>query len=464
MADPSRRLNEADAIFLPMGEAVGGAMAPIGVTILAGPLDPSAEAHQRELLSRLIPASRRRIVKDRLSLALPRWVDVPDFEPSDNWVELPAPGDGTLQAVLDWVARWAGHPFPDGRPPWRSARFDGVTVDGVPGRTVLVGQIHHALMDGGGGRRMVEHYLRFEPDAPLAPLPPPLPIERIAGWERWKEGWALEGRKGAATARAGARRLRTAARDPRHGARRTAELVRAARRLQGPVGPVPLSPLLRRQSDQMRFDETVIDLAGLKAGARAAGGTINDGFMTAVSLGLRAWHRDQGVSVPALRTAMVVDRRAPGTTWEGNDALAVVVHVPCDDDDPTSLIKRCREISLEARDDSDALWLMDRVRAAGNRLPFRVTVALCRQSLSGLDVSLSNVVGLSKRRWMGGVEQIRSVPLVVGTLSAVAILMTSRGDEADLGLTTCPVAVPDPAHLLARLQEGFAAVAALAEP
>ena len=461
MPDPSRRLSEADAIFLPMGAAVGGELAPMSVQILEGPLDPAAEAHQRELQARLLPAMRRRIVRDRFSTALPRWVDVPGAQPDDNWLDLPAPGDGSLRAVLDWAARWARLPLPPDRSPWRSVRFDDVLVDGVA-RTVCVHQIHHALIDGGGARRMVEHLLRFEPDAPLAPLPPLPEPEHITAWERWKEGWALEGRKARATGRATAARLRRAAREPGAALRRAKELVAAAQRLQEPLGSGPLSPLLQRRSEELRFDAMEIDLAGLKAGARAAGGSINDGFMAAVSLGLRRWHHDLGYPVPALRTAMAINRRPDGSTWEGNDVLAVVLHLPTDDDDVARLVKRCREVSLDQREDEDALWLLDRVRAAGNRLPFKVSVAVTRNSMLGIDLSLSNVVGIAKRKWSGHREILSSTGFPVGTLSGLCMVMSSRGDKADLGLTSCPVAVPDPDHLVRRLEEGFAEVTALA--
>jgi WS/DGAT/MGAT family acyltransferase len=459
--DPSRRLSEADAIFLPMGEAVGSEMAPLTVAVLAGPIPEDAAVHQTELICRLLPHLRHRIVRDRVSLALPRWVDVPGFDPHEVGMQLPAPGDGTLQAVLDWAGPWGALAFPDDRPPWRSVTFDDVVVDGVPGRTVVVSQSHHAMIDGGGARRLGEHYFQFAPDAPLSPLPPLAPPEEISPWERWKEGWALEGRKARAVGRATATRLRWAAREPRAAAERGVEIVKAARRLQSPVGPTPLSPLLVRQSKELRFHALEVDLAQLKVGARAAGGSINDGFMAAVSLGLRQWHLDHGVRVPTLRTAMAINRRPEGTSWEGNEVLAVVLHMPVDDDDPARLVKRCREVSLDHREDEDALWLLDRVRAAGNRLPFPVTVALSRQSLAGLDISLSNVAGISQRRWVGGVEQLRDLPFVVGTLSAVAMILTSRGDTADLGLTTCPVAIPDPQHLVDRLAEGFAMVGAI---
>ena len=304
-------------------------------------------------------------------------------------------------------------------------------------------------------------YLRFAADAALTPLPPLPPVERISAWDRWKEGWVEEGHKARALGKANAARLRWAAREPRAAAGRAVDLVKAARRLQEPVGPAPLSPLLVRRSTRVALHAQQVDLTALKAGARAAGGSINDGLMAAVSLGLRQWHRDLGVTLPAIRTAIPVNRRPAGTSWEGNDVLAVVVSLPVDDDDPARLVKRCRELSLDQREDEDALWLLDRVRALGNRLPFPLAVTLTRQSMAGIDLSVSNVPGIQHRRWVGGVEVLRDMPFAVGTLSALMLVMVSNGARAELGITSCPVAIPDPQHLLDRLAGGFAAVAAL---
>jgi hypothetical protein len=456
-----RRFNEADAIYLPMARAIGGEIAPGAISVLEGPLTPDAEAHQRELAARLMPNQRRRIAVDRMSWALPRWVDVPGAEPDDHWVELPAPGDATLRAVLDWTARWSVLPFPADRPPWRSVRFDGVTVDGTPGRTVLVGQANHAMQDAGGARRMLEHWFRFEPDAPLAPLPPRPPLEECTAWERWTEGWAVEAGKAADLARRTGRRAAWARRHPRPALARAKELVQAARRLQEPLGPEPLSPLLVRRSTGLRFDEMVVDVEALRAGARSAGGTLNDGLMAAMALGLQRWHLDLGIRVPAIRTAIPIDRRAEGGGWEGNDVLALVVHLPLDDD-ALGLVKRCHDLSLVARDDTDALRLLEVVRAAGNRMPASLAAAITRPNLTGIDLSLSNSRGIAGRRWVGGVEQLRDIPFLVGTLSALCVALYTHGPQADLGLTTCPVAIPDPDHLVARLREGIEEVSALA--
>ena len=76
---------------------------------------------------------------------------------------LPAPGDGTLRAVLDWAQEWGRLPLPLDRPPWRSVSFEDVTVDGVPGRLVMVSQFHHAVIDGKGAMRLAEHFYQWAP-------------------------------------------------------------------------------------------------------------------------------------------------------------------------------------------------------------------------------------------------------------------------------------------------------------
>jgi WS/DGAT/MGAT family acyltransferase len=462
MRSSPRRFNDADAVYLPWERAVGSEMAPLSVSVLEGPLSSEAKAHQRELQARLVPNHRRRIVVDPFSPALPRWVDVPGFDPDDAWLELPAPGGGTLRDVLDWTARWALLPLPKDRPPWRAVEFDGVTVDGVAGRTVIVQQGSHCILDASGALRMYEHYFRFGPEEPLAPLPARPSIEELTPGERWREGWAIELGRAAGLARRTGRRLRWATHDPRAAVDRARDLIAAGQRLHDATGPTPCSPLLRRQGPGLRFDEMVLDLAALKVGARAAGGSINDGLMAAVALGLRRWHRDHGVEVPSVRLGLAIDTRPEGTTWEGNDVLAVVLALPTDDDDPAGLVQRCRSLSREARGDADALRALEVFRAFANRLPLAVAGPLARYGLKGIDLSLSNSVGIPRRRWVGGVEQLRDIGLVIGTFSALCVTLYSRGAEADVALTTCPVAVPDPERLLARIAEAFEAVSALA--
>ncbi len=113
-----RRLNDADAMYVGVDEAVPGEFTPLSLTVYdRGFPDEDAVEHLTEVMSRLLPALRCRLKRDLLSTALPRWVDVPDFDLTEHMFDLPAPGDGSLRAVLDWAAEWGEDRMPPGPSP-----------------------------------------------------------------------------------------------------------------------------------------------------------------------------------------------------------------------------------------------------------------------------------------------------------------------------------------------------------
>ncbi len=460
--DFPQRLNEADAMFLRLSNPDEVPYAPVGVTVHERAFDDDeVMAYLQEVQSRLLPASRRRIVTDRLSPALPRWVDVPGFDPAEQYVTLPPPGDGSMRAILDFAAQWARMPMPLDRPPWRAVYFENVTVDGVPGRMVSVSQTHHAVIDGAGATRLAEQFLQFAPDAPLPAMPPPVPPDTSTAWERWKEGWALEGVKAAELLRNTKARLKWAASDPRAGARRARELAGALRRMTSHQSQVPHSWVLRRRSDAMRFDILPVDITALKTGARAVGGTVNDGFMAAISVALHQYHHDRGVVVHELRTAMAINTRTEKQGHAGNEVIGVMLGLPLCEDAATA-VKACGEVSRAHRDDRDVLWVIDRLRAMANRAPRRLVVAASKKTLTGVDLQISNVPGISRRMWVGGVETLRGTAFNIGGPSALSLILQGGSPTGHLGMETDPAAIHDPEHLVERLAEGFAAVAALA--
>jgi WS/DGAT/MGAT family acyltransferase len=442
---------------------VAGEFTPLSVSIFATGFDEAQVAHLRELIARLLPALQCVLVRDPLSPALPRWVDVADFDPADHMDELPTPGDGTLRAVLDWAGSWANEPLPRGRPPWRQVFFRDVVVDGVPGRMVALAQMHHSVIDGEGGKRMADHYLQWAPDQPVSELPDRQAPEDITVFGRWREGWALEGRRAAGVARRCTARAGWAVRHPAAAGRRARELASATRRLKEKGSNVPLSPLLVRRSEALRFDLVEVDMAAFKAGCRAVGGTVNDGLMAAMGFALHRWHAERGVQVPAIRTGMAMATRAQDASGHsGNDHTSLVVHLPMDTDDVAELVRRSGEAARAAKADTDRLLMLDRMLAMSNRLPARLMARASADSMRGIDLQMSNVNGIPAGYWLAGCENLRTIAFMAASHAAVQLIMGSTGDTADIGLTTCPVAIPDPEHLVELIQAGFSAVADLA--
>lgn len=464
MSKFARRLNDADTTFLHVGAASGTPIGPVGVSVLDGPVPMETRLKYLELMFQAFPNGRSRIVRDRFSTVLPRWVDIPGDEPSDHVQHLDPPGDGTYRAVLDWIEEWALEPFPEDRSPWRYVFFDGVIVDGEP-RTVTVMQSHHAFTDGEGGKRQGEKLLKLFESVPGGELPEPDPrdpIEVIGSTARWLEGWREELTHLAATGRAVGTRAAWAARDPKAAATRAKQLWASVQLMRASMGSKATSPLLHRRSTKLQLDHLEVDIPALKAGANAAGGTVNDGFLAAIALGLRQWHLDHGVEIPDIRTSMAVNLRAADDDSRGNKMIAVILKLPLDTDDAADLVRRCGEMSRAHRSETDGMKLMRVGQKIGNRLPPKLMENLTRRNMGGMDVQLSNLIGNQGPRVTMGRSILKGTSFPVGTLSGLAIIMVYKHVRTDLGMITDPEAVTDREHFVACIHEGFHRVAAIA--
>jgi hypothetical protein len=129
-----------------------------------------------------------------------------------------------------------------------------------------------------------------------------------------------------------------------------------------------------------------------------------------------------------------------------------------------TLVRRSRDLSQAAKADTDRLLMLDRLLALSNRFPARLTAKASANSMKGIDLQMSNVNGIPAGYWLAGCKNLRTIAFMGASHTAVQLIMGTTGDRADIGLTTCPVAIPDPERLVELIQHGFAAVAALGDP
>lgn len=116
----------------------------VGWTLRFDGAAPPVAALRRHLDARLdaVPRFRRRL--ERPALGAPHWVDDAGFDVARHafGVALAAPGgDEELRAVAGALL---SRPLPADRPLWRMYLVDGLAGGGF----ALVGQAHHALVDG----------------------------------------------------------------------------------------------------------------------------------------------------------------------------------------------------------------------------------------------------------------------------------------------------------------------------
>jgi WS/DGAT/MGAT family acyltransferase len=298
------RLTPNDAMFL-YGET-RETMMHVGSLLRFAPPPDASPDFLRELLEE-VRATVRLEPPWNLKLKHPGWLR----HPFPEWVEdpapdigyharrsaLPSPGDERELGVL--VSRLHATPIDFTRPPWETHLIEG--LEG--GRFALYTKMHHSLIDGFTGNKILARSFSTDPDerTPLF-FSAGAPKRDREGSGRSPFRTALEiGREQLGAAREVAATLRGLlpgfrGRDPQ-----------LAGRLRAPN-----SVLNGRIGRNRRFATQQYDLAHVKSLAKAAGGTLNDVVLALCAAALRRYllERDALPSDPLVAMLPVAVRTA----------------------------------------------------------------------------------------------------------------------------------------------------------
>ncbi len=409
-----------------------------------------------EWASRMVPRMRQRVVDPALGVGAPAWVTVDRVEIADHLSRAHLMGTSTRE-LLDLVQEFVRRPFDRNRPPWRA-----LLVEGLPdGAAAYVVAMHHSATDGLGiiqlmsrlHSRTREHDPRRpEPAASVAEAANPVGMltDQVTRAVRAAPGDAL--RRGAGVFGALTRPVRT-----------LEQSVRAVRSLGQAFGPAPGgSPLLAHRSGDWHFEMFDVPLAGLKAGAKAGGGSVNDGFLAAVLGGFRRYHEELGEPVPAtIPVAIPISLRSEDDPQGGNRFTGARLDGPLAERDPAARIQAVRRFVLQARAGAsvDAFGVLGPVLAW---LPGSVLGAVSGRMTSANDVQASNVPGVPHPVYIAGARITRMYPFGPLPGCAAMITMISHDGTCCVGINVDPAAVTRPDVLVECLQAGLAEVTALA--
>ncbi len=208
---------------------------------------------------------------------------------------------------------------------------------------------------------------------------------------------------------------------------------------------------------QWHFATLDVPLEPLKAGARHASGTLNDGFVGGVAGGLRRYHEKHGSAVDTLRLSMPISIRAEDDPEGGNRVTLVRFEVPVGIEDPIERMQEIDRLAGELRHDRALPW-SNTVAGVLNLLPNAIT----GQMLKHVDFLASNVPGFDQRIYVGGAEVLAFYPFGPTLGSAANITLMSYRDTCHVGVNTDVGAIPDPELFLECLRDGFEEVLDLA--
>lgn len=419
------------------------------------------DSHERG--SRKLPRLRERIVEPSLPVGLPAWSEDEHFDIEHHVyrVRLPEPGNqAQLQEALEGIMH---RPLDRSRPPW-----EVVLVTGLEGgRAAYALKTHHALSDGMGLIHLMEvgHSRTRQPGPRQVPTAPDRP--------RFTPATLTAQRMREHVTSTPAQAVRRAADAGRYVGRGSLRMdtslpsamawLKAVRRSMQPL-PVRRSRLLRGGgATGCRILLYDVPLAGLRDAGKAAGGTLNDAYVTAILGAMREYHERHGVTgIDQLPITMPIGTRRHGDPAAGNHLTATRMALPMAERDPAVRLREVRAAVLTARQDP-ALGLVEHLAPAALLLPETTVANAIAARTGGTDLQISNLSGVRHETFIAGAKVIRTYPVGPRPAVAAMVAMMSYEDTACIAFNLDAEVFTDPDVLRECLDVGFGEVLAMGE-
>ncbi len=441
----SRRMNPLDASWL----FVDSQRTPMHVGVLAIfalPAKASAD-FTRELFAHLrapsgfAPPFNLRLRPSRLGLPnrlLPAWQDdrEVDLDYHLRHSALPQPGGERELGVL--VSRLHSHALDFGRPLWECHVIEGL----VGGRFALYMKMHHALVDGVGGMRMLSRLL--SPDPAARNLAPPWAVGT-------GEARPRPARAGRRTWQQRVEQVRTRTQHLPGIGKALAQTWKEALQNQHPEFGAPFraprSIINRKVSGQRRFATQHYPLARIRTLAKAANVTLNDVFLGICAGALRRYLDELGELPQLPLTAGVpVSVRASRDSGSGNAISFIIANLHTHLEDPLVRLSAIRDSTRQAK-----ARFLDLPREAVSDYTALFMAPFMLQLVTGLgglmrpmfNITISNVPGPTTPMYFNGAVMEQMYPLsLLSHGQALNITVLSYAGQFNIGYTGCRDALP----------------------
>lgn len=384
-----------------------------------------------------------------LGRALPMWVEDNDIDMDYHFRHsaLPRPGGERELGVL--VSRLHSHQLDFNRPPWECHIIEG--LEG--GRVALYTKMHHSLIDGVSGVRMMQRMFSTDPNARNLPAP-----WSVGTPTRPQSDEKPEDDTGEAAAE-------TAAPSPfemiKQGLLKQAgstgalvgalkRLVKAARNGDDPLTApfvAPRSMLNERVKGQRRFATQQYDLAQIKALARSADCSLNDVVLYLCATAMRRFLKEANqLPDKPLTAGIPVNVRPADDQSTGNAISFIMANLATDVADPLRRLEVIKESTASAKDHLQSL-----PKSAITQYTMLVMAPYILQLITGLggrmrpvfNVTISNVPGPNEPLYYNGARLEAMYPVsLIAHGGALNITCLSYAGTLNFGFTGCRDTLP----------------------
>ncbi len=417
------------------------------------PADFAAQlAEKLKQSTRAVPPFNQRLERRR---GMHYWVEDDDFDLTHHFVHMSLPKPGRIRELLGVVSRVHSVHLDRAYPLWRLYLIEGIE----DGRIAVYLKIHHSVVDGVGGIRMLMQSMSKDRSVSAKMPPPweigatkrkmqsmPVPVPMVESLNAVR----LMAREGLRSAMPVLRRVRETMREVRSGDRDIAL-----------AGDAPRCVLNSKVSATRRFAAQQYSTARMRAVGKEAGATLNDVVLAMCGGALRRYLMTLGQlpDKPLIAGVPISIRR--DDTMSGNEVAFTIAHLATNVEDPLErlhAIKRCMDKNKEQLQGFSPAQVM--AYAAMMLMPGSLATLLGLKADSALgSVVVSHVPGPREDIFWQGARLTGLYPasLLFDTL-ALNITVISRHDYVDFGLIACRKSVPQAQRLLEHLEDELVAL------
>lgn len=442
-----RRLSPTDVAFLLLERR--HQPLHVGALALFRPPRGAPEDFARELAERLAQSQSAAPPFDRRPLSrlgVFYWEDDPHFDLAHHFVHLSLPRPGRIRELLAMVSRVHSAHLDRAYPLWRVYLIEGLE----DGRIAVYMKIHHSLVDGVSGIRLLMKSMSGHAAASARMPPPwevgsgvrPMPMleQAVSGISRLKAG--------AASVPAVWRELRQTLRDARA---HHPDLVTSLR--------APRCILNQKISASRRFAAQSYSTPRIRAVAKILQATLNDVIMAMCAGALRRYLTDLDAlpDKPLIAGVPMSLHRDREHAEPGNAVTFMLANLATDLADP---VQRFRAIKGSMDYNKSRFQGMNQSEllayAVGMLAPGVLNMRGNWERMP-INVVISHVPGPRVPMYWQGckLEGLYPVSLVMDGL-ALNITLVSRGDFVDFGLIACRRTLPSVQRLLDHFEEALA--------
>jgi diacylglycerol O-acyltransferase / wax synthase len=448
-------MSPTDSLFL-LGESRDQPMHVGGLQVFELPDGADAtmlRAAYEQLLGEtgVAPLFARRPYRSVATLGQWAWAQDRDVDLEHHVRHSALPQPGRVRELLALVSRLHSTLLDRQRPLWELHLIEGLSGN----RFAVYSKMHHALMDGVSGMRLLQRSLSDDPDADDVPaFWTTRPRARSSGAERSRGNPLLSVPKTVVEAFVDMAKLSP----------RMVTIAEQALRSQAATlpGQAPRSMLNVAITGSRRYAAQSYSLERMRLVAKGAGVTVNDVLLAMSAGALRAYllEHDALPSAPLVAMTSVSLRRGDDDEEStGNAVGAILANLATNEADPERRLAAIAESTTRAKATLSGLnQLQITALSAGVMLPMAINsfAGLYRFGTLPFNVVISNVPGPRDSLYLQGARLSGLYPLSIPTNGqAMNITATSYAGDMGIGLTACRRSVPHVQRMLAGLDNAL---------